>query len=135
VLDASITLAWCFEDQATALSDSVRDRLTDEPALVPELWPFEVANALVTAERRGRLTGSQASRFVQLLNQLPITVEELGRAGVLGAARALAQTSELTAYDASYLFLAASGGVPLATTDRALREAALRTGVALIEPA
>ncbi|MGA7173684.1 MAG: type II toxin-antitoxin system VapC family toxin [Candidatus Dormiibacterota bacterium] len=134
MLDASITLAWCFEDQATALSVSVRDRLADEPALVPELWPFEVANALVTAERRGRLTRSQASRFVQLLNQLPITVEELGRAGVLGAVMALAQTSGLTSYDASYLVLAASGGLPLATTDTALREAALSSGVALIQP-
>jgi len=135
VLDASITLAWCFKDRATPLAEGALERLVDEQALVPELWPFEVANVLVLAERRGRISQAQAYRFVQLLGRLPISVEELGRETILGRVLTLAQTSGLTAYDAAYLALAAEAGVPLATTDEPLRQAALRVGVELLLPA
>ncbi len=132
VLDASITLSWCFSDQATPLSDAALARLTEDEALVPELWPFEVANVLAVAERRGRLRSAQTLQFVQLLGQLPITVEELGRGAILSTVVDLARTTGLTAYDASYLALAASAGLPLATDDSLLRQAALAAGVELL---
>ncbi|MGC2191344.1 MAG: type II toxin-antitoxin system VapC family toxin [Candidatus Dormiibacterota bacterium] len=134
MLDASITLAWCFEDQATSLSNAALDRLVDDQALVPELWPFEVANVLALAVRRGRISHDQARRFIQLLDRLPITVEELGREHVLGAVLTLAQTTGLTAYDASYLSLAAATGVQLASADDRLRRAAELAGVELFLP-
>lgn len=134
VLDASIALAWCFADQTTPISESALDRLGHEEALVPGLWALEVANVLVSAERRGRLKPAQTSRFLELLGQLPITVEEIGRDAILTTVLDLARASGLAAYDASYLALAAASGVPLASRDEALRRAALGLGVALVTP-
>ncbi len=134
VLDASIALAWCFADQTTPISESALDRLGHEEALVPGLWALEVANVLVSAERRGRLKPAQTTRFLELLGQLPITVEEIGRDAILTTVLDLARASGLTAYDASYLALAAASGVPLASRDEALRRAALALGVALVTP-
>ena len=55
VLDCSVGMAWCFEDEADRYADGVLDRLVEETALVPPLWPLEIANVLVVAERRRRL--------------------------------------------------------------------------------
>ena len=97
VLDASIALAWCFADQTTPISESALDRLGHEEALVPGLWALEVANVLVSAERRGRLKPAQTTRFLELLGQLPITVEEIGRDAILTTVLDLARASGLTA--------------------------------------
>jgi predicted nucleic acid-binding protein len=133
VIDTSITMAWCFEDEATAATDAVLDRLRDEDVAVPAIWPLEVANVLLVAERRRRLTEAQASRFLELIDQLPIEVDDAPSdlVGVVAAGR----RHELSAYDASYLVLAERLGAPLATLDRRLGEAADRAGVArLIRP-
>ncbi|MHB1527701.1 MAG: type II toxin-antitoxin system VapC family toxin [Candidatus Dormibacteria bacterium] len=134
VLDASIALAWCFADQTTAISESALDRLDHEDALVPGLWPLEVANVLAGAEGRGRLTPAQTARFVELLGQLPIGVAEIEHDSILTTVLDLARATGLTAYDASYLALAAVSGVPLATADADLRRAALAVGVDLVTP-
>jgi predicted nucleic acid-binding protein len=134
VLDASITLAWCFEDQATPLSQAVLEQLADDRGLVPELWPFEVANVLALAGRRGRITHAQAIRFIQLIDQLPITVEELGRDQLFSTVLMLSESTGLTVYDASYLALAIHAGVPLATSDERLRQAGIAAGVELFRP-
>lgn len=134
MLDASITLAWCFEDQATPLSQAVLEQLGDDRGLVPELWPFEVANVLTLAGRRGRISHPQVVRFMQLLDQLPITVEELGRDQVFSTVLTLSESTGLTVYDASYLALAAHAGVPLATSDERLRQAGIAAGVELFQP-
>jgi hypothetical protein len=56
VLDASVAVAWCFEDEATKFTESVLDLLSaGAEALVPAIWPVEVANALLIAERRKRI--------------------------------------------------------------------------------
>ncbi len=47
VVDASVTLSWCFPDEQTALSLTVLDRLNGgEEALVPAFWSLEVLNSL-----------------------------------------------------------------------------------------
>ena len=53
VLDASMTLSWAFEGESTPLTVGVLQSLETVQALVPALWPFEVASVLVAAERRG----------------------------------------------------------------------------------
>ncbi len=55
VVDASIPLTWCFEDEVTAATQVVEARVDLEGAVVPALWRLEIANALLMAERRGRL--------------------------------------------------------------------------------
>jgi predicted nucleic acid-binding protein len=130
VIDTSIAMAWCFEDEATEATDAVLDRLRDDEAAVPAIWPLEVANVLLVAERRGRLSEAQASRFLELLTQLPIEVDDAPRD--LGGIVAAGRRHKLSSYDASYLVLAERLGVSLATLDRRLAKAAEHAGVELI---
>ena len=129
VIDASITLAWCFDDESSAGADAILDRLAAEGALAPAHWPLEVANGLRTAERRGRLDAMDLDQLRALLGQLPVEIApvELSTAlwGVLEAARA----HGLTAYDATYLGLAEARGLALATVDARLRAACETAGV------
>lgn len=130
VLDCSVGMAWCFEDEADRYADGVLDRLVDESALVPPLWPLEIANVLVVAERRRRLRRSDSARFLELVGALPIAVDTAtpNPSHLLAVAR----EHSLSAYDAAYLALAMREGIPLATRDRALGKAARRCGVALL---
>lgn len=130
VLDASVALAWCFEDEATPQADGVLDQLGDDVAVAPTLWELEVTNVLLHAERRGRITESQTARFVTLLSQLPISIDTAGAdmAGLLATGR----HHSLTAYDAAYLILAEREGLPLATADAKLRAAAQAVGIPLL---
>ena len=130
VVDASVTLAWCFEDEASPQTEAILDLLSDDTAVVPSLWELEVSNVLLLGERHRRLTESQTARFVALLGQLPILVDS---ANVdMEAVLALGRHHALTAYDAAYLVLAEREGVPLATLDTKLRNAARAVGVQLI---
>ena len=130
LLDASVALAWCFADETTPKTEAILERLADDSAIVPTLWEFEVANALLVAERRHRLSESQSARFIELLTRLPIHVDVTSSdmAGVL----AIGRRHGLSAYDSSYLVLAERDGVPLATGDEKLRSAASRAGVPLM---
>jgi predicted nucleic acid-binding protein len=130
VLDASVTLAWCFEDEASQGTDAVLESLAEDVAVTPALWELEVVNVLLLAERRGRITESQTARFVALLTQLPIHVDSA--AADIGAVLAAGRHHGLTAYDAAYLVLAEREGIPLATLDAKLRTAAQAAGVSTL---
>ena len=130
VLDASVTLAWCFEDEATPGTDGVLERLAEDAAIAPSLWELEVVNVLLLAERRGRITESQTARFVALLTQLPIHVDSAGPD--MEAVLATGRHHGLTAYDAAYLVLAEREGIPRATLDAKLGAAAQVAGVPVL---
>lgn len=132
VLDASIAVAWCFADEATPAADTLLDRLAEEEAAAPVLWPMEVANALAMAERRGRLSAAGLVRSVQLLQQLAIAIDTDGFDRAFRDLLDLARSERLTVYDAAYLDLALRLGVPLATKDEQLRRAANKLGVSLL---
>ena len=132
VLDASVTLAWCFADEASTLADRVLDRLERDEALAPSIWPLEVANGLRTAERRGRLDLADLSHVRDLLTALPVQVESVPLHAALGEVTELARQLDLTAYDAAYLALAARRGLALATVDARLRRACAQAGVELV---
>ncbi|MFZ5449236.1 MAG: type II toxin-antitoxin system VapC family toxin [Thermodesulfobacteriota bacterium] len=131
VLDASVTLAWAFEDEENSYTDLVLETLSAAEAHVPTVWPLEVGNGLLVAERRGRLNQAASVQFLSLLWQLPIVVEAERPERVLGEILALAREQQLSTYDATYLHLAMRRGFPLATTDELLRQAATRAGVSL----
>ena len=67
-------MAWCFVDEASGDADDVLGRLERETALAPAHWPLEVANALRTAERRGRLDATDLPRLRALLAALPVEI-------------------------------------------------------------
>ena len=129
VLDCSVAMSWCFEEEAGDYADRVLDALEEGEAFVPSVWPLEVANVLVVAERRGRLKVGESARFLELLQSLPIFVEEVSLPRATGAVLSLARELDLSVYDASYLELAMRSGVALATHDQALANAADAAGV------
>ena len=133
VLDNSVAVVWGFEDKDSAYADKTLELLDTDGALAPAIWPLEVANAILTGERRGRLSVADTARFLELLGGLPITVEDIALAGTLGTVLDVGRTYGLTSYDASYLELAMRRGLPLATLDGRLADAAGRAGVKLVE--
>ena len=130
VLDSSVALSWCFEDEVTEATLRIRERLSTERAVVPSLWLLEVAHVLLLGARRGRLTAEAAAEFADLLVGLPIDVVEPERD--IADLMQLAAEHRLTAYDAAYLQVAAARRLPLATLDATLAEAARSAGVALL---
>lgn len=122
-------MCWCFEDQASAQTDAILDRVATAGALVPPLWHLEVSNVLLGAERRGLLAEHQSQEFIDLLSALPIQTDLLMAQRALTATMALARQFTLTAYDAAYLELAHRSGLELATCDAKLETAAKRLGV------
>ena len=132
VLDNSVALAWCFKDERTPLSIALLDRVTQEEAVVPQLWPLEALNVLLVAERRGRIDRDLRLRLIDFLTALPITIDAETAERTWGPTARLAEAHRLTAYDAAYLELAQRLRLPLATQDADLIAAARATGVALV---
>jgi predicted nucleic acid-binding protein len=131
VVDNSVVMSWCFKDETNNYADSVLDRLTELVAVVPSIWPLEVVNVLLVAERQKRLSESDSIRFLTLLSQLPIFVE-YERPEMMKELLALARSNNLSSYDASYLDLAMRKGIPMATLDNKLIEAAKRIDVPIL---
>lgn len=132
VIDCSVAVTWCFEDEATPASDRLLDRLGEESATAPGIWPLEIGNVLVMAERRGRINAAQIAEFVALVRELPVAIDEETPDRALDEVMALARSKGLTTYDAAYLELAMRLGVPLATQDKELRQAAEELGTPVL---
>ena len=131
VIDSSAALSWCFEDEASPELDALFEQVRDQGAVVPGLWHLEVANVLLQAERRGRITTGDVAIRLGLISDLPITTDNETTARAWREILALARAQGLTTYDASYLELAIRRGFPLVTKDGALIAAAGRSGVAI----
>ena len=129
VLDASVTLAWCFEDERAGYAMRVLDELSDGEAIVSSLWPMEVTNGLSSALREKRIDLAGAAEARNTLIALPIVVDPVDRRRAFEDIPRLARAHGLTTYDASYLEVAVRLGIPLATLDRTLARAAADEGV------
>jgi predicted nucleic acid-binding protein len=132
VIDASVALCWCFEDEATEATDQLLKRLQDAIAVVPSHWYIEISNVLALSERRRRITPADTAEFIGLLETLMIDPDEETPGRAFGQVLGLARSERLTAYDAAYLELAMRLGLPLATKDVALSHAAIRLGVQVL---
>ena len=129
VLDGSMALAWCFEDEVTPAVDAVMLGAAREGAVVPSLWRFEVANGLQMAVRRKRIDAAYRDRALANLAALDIRIDEAGDGYAWTATVRLAEVHGLSVYDAAYLELAQRTRLPLATLDTALAAAARSAGV------
>ena len=134
VLDGSVAIAWCFPDEQDDYSQSVLDALATGRALVPDLWHLEVVNVLLIGERRRRSTQADTVQWLRFLGSLNIVVDGETRHRAFGDIAQLGRTHNLSAYDAAYLELALRRGLPLASLDHKLKEAARAAGVTLYEP-
>ena len=134
VIDCSMTMAWYFKDEATPYTNAVRASLVTERAVVPALWPLEVANVLLMAERRKRSNHTRATKWLRYLLALPIAVDPETSSRAFDPILNLTRTHKLTTYDGAYLELAVRRGLPLATLDDELRKAAQLAGVSIYTP-
>jgi predicted nucleic acid-binding protein len=125
-------MSWCFADEVDGYSDAVLDLLPEAEVLVPSIWPLEVANVLLVAERRERINEAQLARLVELLRSLPVIVDGAALDRIMGAVLPLAREHKLSIYDAAHLELAMREGIPLATRDNSLVQASRRCGVPLV---
>jgi len=133
VVDASVAVAWCFEEDATEVSERALAILqAGAEVAAPALWPLEVANALLVAERRKRISTSNRIALMDRLASFPIELDPADTARAFGQVVSAAHQHGLTVYDAAYLELASRTALPLATLDDELRRAARRIGVPLV---
>ncbi len=96
---------------------------------VPALWWYEMANALLMAQRRKRLTEAERIRLMELYRKLPIRTDMMLDSDIMWRFQTLGIEYHLSAYDAAYLELAQRRGLGLATVDRPLGLAAQRAGI------
>lgn len=132
VLDSSVALSWCFDDERTDETDALLRRVASSGAVAPVLWPLEVLNGLAMAERRRRLETDKRMRFTGFLRDLPVSIDPDTVAHAWDPVAGLALRFHLTVYDAAYLELAWRLALPLATLDQELRNAATDLGVPLL---
>jgi predicted nucleic acid-binding protein len=132
VIDSSVALSWCFEDEASSESDALFERVRYDGAIVPALWHLELGNVLLQAEKRGRISAGDVALRLELIGELPISVDRETTSRAWREILTLARAERLTTYDATYLELALRRGLPLLTKDRDLASAARRLGVAVL---
>lgn len=127
VIDASIAAAWCFPDEEPTLGpDALAVDVADEAMIVPGVFWYEIRNALVRAERRGRIDGAASGSFLAQLGELQTEVDsDHEEERTLN----LARRHQLTFYDAAYLETPVGRDARLATLYSALATAAALEGV------
>jgi predicted nucleic acid-binding protein len=134
VIDNSVVMTWCFESERNGYTVAVLESLLTTEAVVPAIWPLEVGNVLLVAERKNRLSQASMARFLTLLGGLPILVEQETPERMLKEILALAREYGLSTYDASYLDLAMRLNLGLSTQDASLLKAAEKCQVPLYQP-
>ena len=131
-MDASLTMAWYFEDESTTATEELLDRVSDRGAMVPGHWRLEVASALHVAVRRQRIDAVYRDASLAELTLMPITIDGDTNTYAWSATLRLAERFSLTVYDAAYLELAQRHALPLATLDQELRAAAPALNIELL---
>jgi predicted nucleic acid-binding protein len=135
VLDASVALSIIFEDEFSPYSDAVTEIMKRGRAVVPIVWPLEIANAILTAVRRGRIPGVDAPLLIGTMDRLPVDIDRgIAPEFLTQATLTVGLAHRVSAYDASYLELAMRRGLPLATQDEKLMQAAAATGIHILQP-
>lgn len=133
VADASVGFAWVYPGQATPETDHLLNEVAaGATVIVPALWYLEMANVLLMAQRRHRLTVAQRKAALEQLTALQFSVDEEGAQNAFSKTSELAEKHGLTIYDATYLELASRRSLPLASRDQALRNAAKQCGLRAI---
>ncbi|MEB3335989.1 MAG: type II toxin-antitoxin system VapC family toxin [Leptolyngbyaceae bacterium] len=135
ILDCSVAISWCLPDETDEYAEAILDLLTstDRPieAIVPTIWSLELINVFLVAERRQRISLTEVETAIALIHQLPIAIDSAIYPEILHSILGLGRKYSIAAYDAAYLELAIRLGLPLATNDQRLMDAAQQTNVFL----
>ncbi|MEB3172360.1 MAG: type II toxin-antitoxin system VapC family toxin [Cyanobacteriota bacterium] len=131
VVDSSALCALCFDDETTPESELLLQALEGGGVWAPGLLLWEVANVLLMAQRKGRLSHAERVEALQLIESLDIQLDAAAPAVVWHDVILLADQTGLTSYDAAYLELAMRLGTPLASRDKELQRCCDQLGVQL----
>ncbi len=126
VIDASVASAWMLDDESVSFADEEYAIVQANGGFVPQHWHFEIRNALLMAERKGRIVQGTIAAHLNRLSNLSIRTDQTPD---LDVALELARRHQLSFYDALYLELAMRRGLSLATLDNALERAATSEGL------
>ena len=129
VVDNSIAVAWCVSSQADRYSRAMIERSRREAMHAPHIWALEFLNALRVLERRGQLSSQQVNGSLAKIARLRIVIEDAHPRDE--ALLDLSRQLDLSIYDACYIEIAQRRGLPLATRDAKLRQAARAAGIPL----
>ncbi|HEY5238002.1 MAG TPA: type II toxin-antitoxin system VapC family toxin [Rhizomicrobium sp.] len=119
VIDASAVAAVLLDETE---ADKVKERIAGNALIAPRLLAYEFANVCVIKARR---FPDKRQAFEKILIAFQALAIELRDVDVLDIFE-LAHRHGLTAYDASYLWLARELGAELVTLDQRLEKAASR---------
>lgn len=117
VLDSSVALKWVLPEADSARAVRLRDEHRNglHELLAPDIFIPEIANALVSAERQGRIkTGESAIFLHDILRAAPAIHPT---PPLLLRSMALAIATRRAVYDCIYLALAEFEGCELVTAD------------------
>jgi predicted nucleic acid-binding protein len=134
VVDYSVATARCFEDERDAMANAVLDVAGEVDVWVSSVWPVEVANVILVAERRGRLKSTDSTRFVELLGNLPILVDGTTHERAVGSIVSRGRALALSSQNVAYVDLAEHRGAALATRDARMAAACKASGIQVFEP-
>lgn len=120
VIDASVALKWQFRDETE--TDQTLRMLTDFKdgrleLISPDLFAYEIANAIHIAVAKGRLPEEEGVGAISDILSVGITLYEPAD---VGHAFTLARTYGRSVYDCAYLSLAMKEGCFLYTADKRL---------------
>ncbi len=132
VIDSSVILAWVFPDESNPYADNVLEMLGQATARAPNLCGLEVTNAILSAQRSNRIDEAAARANLSDFMDLPIFIESDPSIGILDDIWQIGNRLSITAYDAAYLELSNRLGLPFASLDRRLNEAATDLGVPIL---
>jgi predicted nucleic acid-binding protein len=122
-------MAWCIPDEFDHQSQALLDHVAATGAIVPQLWLFEVENALRNAHRRSRLSEADARAVMARLRTLPIRVVDALETPQFHEAFAISVAHDVSVYDAVYLDTARRHGAQLASRDRRVTDVAGALGI------
>lgn len=130
VVDNSIVLSWCLADESDVLADRAMQHVIEDGAVVPGIWWYELRNALIVNERRGRLDAEDTICTLTDLREMSIALDWEHDDSVI---LELARRCSLSVYDAAYLEVARRRGLRMASLDRRLCQTATTSRVPLFD--
>lgn len=131
IVDASVAGVWLLPDEDHPFAIEMMSQLADKDAIAPELLQDEIRSILLSAEKRGRIAEDMVYTALTRFRALPLRlVTRSEDSEVIRVAR----RHQLSAYDAAYLALTLTEGLPLATLDRKLAGAARAEGAVVLGP-
>jgi predicted nucleic acid-binding protein len=124
-----------FDDEFSPYSAPIAEVMPQSQAVVPIIWPLEMANGFLTAFRRGRLPETKAPALIGALDRLRVDIDRgIAPDFLTQATLTIGIAHRLSAYDASYLELAMRRAIPIATQDERLLRAASAAGIEILQP-